>query len=417
MHSFREALKDTSGTRFSIGENDSGSLVYADLADISHLLIAGATGTGKSTFLHGLLLTLIQNNSANTLRVILFDSKLIEFVQYKGIPHLLCPVITDPKKLFNALQWVIFEIEKRLKAFADSGNRSLYNYNDYLWENFLNDSGLPRILIIADDLTTAISSIPEIADMVQQIFLKGRTVGVHLIAATQTPTWKTAKNLSILFRSKILFSAATSAESRLLLGIKGAESLGPYGEAMFSHNGTTPIRIHTIMPTEKDFHSVLLILMPVKEVNCPTTHIISDIFTKFDYSDAPEEDELFPAAVEVVLETGQASASMLQRRLKLGYSRAARLVDRMEDWGIVGPFDGSKPRQLLITREQWQKMQCNSRQNEMRCATKPSVSESVIALQGTCEDGIVDGAQVQVDTEASRRPLSGLLNSIRQILK
>lgn len=373
MRSFTDTLNDLSELSFPIGDDSQNNLIRADLKDISHLLITGATGTGKSVFLHSLLLTLIHNNSPDLLRLVLFDSKLVELSVYNGASHLLLPVITDYKKLTSLLNWTTFEISKRLSSFAQSNERSLPGYNDYLWENFLSDNGLPRILIVIDDLTSVLTEVPETLDKVKQILLTGRTVGIHLIAVTQTPTWKNTKQISAMFRTKVVFSASTSTESKFLIGRNGAERLGPCGNAMFSKGGVAPVKINSIPATEKEFD---LILSASKELKAP----YSDDTVKYaesvlaQHSDIPAEapndtDELLPAAVEVVLETGQVSVSMLQRRLKLGYSRAARLIDQMEEQGIVGPFEGSKPRQLLITRSQWQEMQCPQ-------GSKPSVSDA-----------------------------------------
>lgn len=360
MHNFSDALKQTEGLCFPLGETERGEIMYADLADISHLLVAGASGTGKSVFINSLLLSLISNNGPENLRLILCDTKIVEFSAFNGIRHLLFPVCANANLIYGALQWAANETEKRLRDFSTAGKKSLSTYNDYTWEEFVSDTGLPQIVVVVDDFASALLEQPEMANSIRTILLNGRTTGVHLIFSSQTPTWKMVKGISTLFRSKILFPVASKAESTALIGSTAAFSVGGCGDAVYS-NGRTLSRV-------KSFIADAEVSSGICESAKSTGPIYSEEImrkveqlsakrTALPYEDDTGYDELLPAAVDFVLGIGQASVSMIQRRLKLGYGRAASLVDQMEEKGIVGPFDGSRPRQLLITKEQWQEMQ------------------------------------------------------------
>lgn len=364
LHTFSDALAHTARLSFPLGETDAGEIVCADLADISHLLIAGASGTGKSIFINSLLLALIANNSEENLRLILCDTKMVELSMFNEVPHLLLPVCTNVEMIHRALQWVANETERRLRDFSTAGKKSLSSYNDYTWEKFIADTGLPQIVVVVDDFASALLEQPEMANSIRTILLNGRTTGVHLILSTQTPTWKAAKSISTLFRQKILFPVASKAESTTLIGSPAAFSVGGCGEAIYS-NGRLLTRVKSILADAETSAGIIEKAKASEPLySGEATRGIERLVDKeaaaksMLYEAVSDYDELLPAAIDVVLEVGQASVSILQRRLKLGYGRAARLVDQMEENGIVGHFEGSMPRQLLITREQWQEMQC-----------------------------------------------------------
>lgn len=332
--------------------------MYADLTDVSHLLVAGASGTGKSVFLNSLLLSLISNNGPESLRLVLCDTKYVELSAFNGVQNLLVPVCSDAWRIHGALKWVASETIKRLRDFSTAGKKNLSSYNDYTWEEFIADTGLPHIVVVVDDFASALLEQPEMADCIRTILLNGRTTGVHLIFSTQTPTWKAVKGISTLFRSKILFPVASKAESVALIGSTAAFSAGGCGDAVYS-NGRLLFRVKTFL-ADSDTSSRIIEKAKTSGSLCSEEAMRG--IEQFEGGDVaaksfPHDDELLPAAIDVVLEVGQASVSMLQRRLKLGYGRAARLVDQMEEKGIVGPFDGSTPRQLLITKEQWKRAQ------------------------------------------------------------
>lgn len=368
MITFADSLKLTSGLQFPVGVNLSGEFVFDDLGNISHLLVSGATGTGKSVFLNSMLLSLLFHNSPDKLRLILFDSKMVELGRYSGIPHLLIPVVTDPAKAYGVLMWLAAETRKRLRTFSEAGQKSLCTYNNHVWQSFSDAPELPQILYVVDDLTALLEARPESADVINEIIANGRTVGVHLIAATQTPMWRTTKKVSTLFRSKMVLSATTEAESKFLLNKAGAENLGAYGEALFSSRGAVPTKVHTIASKDSEFESIVSPLQQASSAYDEAALLEIERHIRGPYAaeslSKNEDDELLPIAIDIVLEMGQASVSMLQRQLKLGYGRAARLVDQMEQKGVVGPFEGSKPRQILITKNQWQKMQPSDGKND-----------------------------------------------------
>lgn len=361
---FSAALERIKGLNFPIGENDSGELICADLKDINHLLVAGEGGTGKSIFVDSMLFSLIFKNKPDNLRIIIFNNTGVDYIAYSGIPHLLAPVITSSQKMIGALKWADTEAQKRLQAFSDAGKKSLGKYNDNAWESFLDE--FPSILIILDDFSSLIEREPEAQEYISKLLLNGRTVGIYLVALTPNPTWKKSREISMSFRSKVVFCLAPS-DSKSLLGVKGAEALPIPGYAFFSSGGSSPIQVKTFMALADARQEMI-----EKAKESGTTEYDNNLLEETDkYSlDTQSEfsgaatletddgfDELLPAAIEVVVESGQASVSMIQRRLKLGYGRAARLVDQMEEKGIVGPFEGAKPRQVLITKTQWNEMQ------------------------------------------------------------
>lgn len=349
MRTLQDALSQTTALEFPLGDDRSGSLVKTDLSKINHLLVSGTTGSGKSVFIDSMLLTLTTHNPPEKLRLLLCDTKGTEFLPYSTSGHLLIPVCTDAHRIAAVFQWVQTEIQKRLRIFANTAVRSITSYNDLAWEGFENE--LPHIIIVADDLSAVISQFPESVAPMKQILSAGRTAGVHLIAVTQTPTAKNTKDITSLFFSKIVFQSASISELRHTTGQRNSAHLLHPGDALFCSGTFIPAK--TIMPSTKDFEG----LTQAEGTQYDATIINAVCPPPPDKNDY---DELLPNAIEIVLETGMASVSMLQRRLKLGYSRCVRLIDQMEEQGIVGPFEGSKPRQVLISKAQWQKLQCGN---------------------------------------------------------
>lgn len=341
---FSDVLNNTSGFSFPIGEDDLGNLVVSNFDHTPHLLIAGATGTGKSVFAHSIILSLLSHNDSSKLRLILCDTKLVEFCEYKEVSNLSIPICTDTKKIVGALEWTAYETKRRLRLLSSVNSKTLLSYNDYAWENFLDD--LPHILVVVDDLTTVVSETSEAILNIQEILQNGRAVGVHLIAITQTPTLKPTKKLSLMFRHKVIFSFSSKTESSLLVGTSKDFGLDSCGCCLYA-DGVAIQKIKTIQPSPK---IELEIIENRKQIlsnqgEAEPQEIKNGML---DPTEETDEDELLPYAIDVVLEIGQASVSMVQRKLKLGYARAARLIDQMEKKGIIGPFEGSKPREILI---------------------------------------------------------------------
>ena len=362
---FQNVLAETAGFEFPIGELQDGAIAKTDLLQINHLLVSGATGSGKSVFVDSVLLTLMFHNTPDKIRLILCDTKSTEFLQYNSAEHLLVPVCTTQDKISGVLQWVKSESNKRLQLFSAVGAKNIFSYNDRSWEEFRDE--MPHIVVIIDDLSTVINSSPEASELIKHILSVGRTVGVHLIAVTQTPAAKHTKEISLLFFSKAIFQTASLTDYRLLTGKRTASPLNNAGDVLFC-NGTSQLQGHTIIPGANDTNNILdsVYSTATKYDEC-VMHEVEKNTEEDGRADGgmggsgpgggEDYDKLLPAAIDVVLEVGQASVSTLQRRLKLGYGRAARLVDQMEEKGVVGPFEGSKPRVILITKEQWQEMQ------------------------------------------------------------
>lgn len=297
--------------------------------------------------------------------MILCDTKVVEFSVYNGIPHLLSPVVSRSGKIAGALAWAAVECNRRLRLFGESGVRSLGAFNDSAWQEFSDE--FARIVVAVDDFASVVTANPEAANAMLTILQNGRIAGVHLIAATQTPTLKQIKRISLAMHSKILFSTSPD-DIRILTGARKTIIPLSTGDALAAVAGKPLTKLHTIVPADAELDELIasakgestsdyfkgVIEYIIKCENEPRKATSDNSCVTAESSG---EDELLPAAVEIVFETGQASVSTLQRRLKLGYARAARIVDEMEDQGIIGPFEGAKPRRVLVSRAQWEQMQ------------------------------------------------------------
>ncbi|MCI6363079.1 DNA translocase FtsK, partial [Intestinimonas butyriciproducens] len=343
-----------------------------DIEKLPHVLIAGTTGSGKSVCTNSLIISLLYKSTPDEVRFIMVDPKMVELAPYNGIPHLLIPVVTDPKKAAGALQWAVFEMMKRYKTFSEHGVKKLEEFNR-LAKASEDLEPLPSVVVVIDELADLmLVAAKEVEESICRVAQMGRAAGMHLIIATQRPSADVITGLmKANIPSRIAFAVASALESRIILDTTGAEKLVGRGDMLYFPLGSgKPLRVQGCLISDEEVASVVEFIkrQSTAEYDEEVIHEIEQHAAEKDKQgkgvggSAPEEvgndyDELLPAAIEVVVETGQASVSMLQRRLKLGYSRAARLVDQMEEKGIVGPFEGSKPRQLLITKEQWQEMQ------------------------------------------------------------
>ena len=368
----REFTEHKSKTAFALGRDIGGRNVIGDIERLPHVLIAGTTGSGKSVCTNSLIISLLYKSTPDEVRFIMVDPKMVELAPYNGIPHLLIPVVTDPKKAAGALQWAVFEMMKRYKTFSEHGVKKLEEYNK-LARAREDLETLPSVVVVIDELADLmLVAAKEVEESICRVAQMGRAAGVHLVIATQRPSADVITGLmKANIPSRIAFAVASSLESRIILDTTGAEKLVGKGDMLYAPLGAgKPQRVQGCFISPEEIEEVVQFVKQSGEAQY-SDEVIAKIEESVqekekgskgggggaDLTAADEGDELFPAAVEVVLETGQASVSMLQRRLKLGYSRAARLVDQMEERGIVGPFEGSKPRQLLITREQWQELQ------------------------------------------------------------
>ena len=367
----REFMEHPSKTAFAVGRDISGRNIIGNIEKLPHVLIAGTTGSGKSVCTNSLIISLLYKSTPEEVRFIMVDPKMVELAPYNGIPHLLIPVVTDPKKAAGALQWAVFEMMKRYKTFSENGVKKLEEYNKLaaVREDL---EKLPSVVVVIDELADLmLVAAKEVEESICRVAQMGRAAGVHLVIATQRPSADVITGLmKANIPSRIAFAVASSLESRIILDTAGAEKLVGKGDMLYFPLGNQkPTRVQGCFITPEEIERVVNF---VKESG--SADYSDEVMEKIEEvmkqgekggkggGSAPQADEndgcdeLLGAAVEVILETGQASVSMLQRRLKLGYSRAARLVDQMEERGFVGPFEGSKPRQLLITREQWQEL-------------------------------------------------------------
>ena len=360
---------------FAVGKDIGGSCIIGNIAKMPHMLIAGTTGSGKSVCMNSIIISLLYKAGPEDVKLIMVDPKMVELANYNGIPHLMIPVVTDPKKAAGALQWAVTEMMRRYKTMSDAGVRDLESYNSIVTAE--GGQKVPQLIVIIDELADLMMvAAKEVEDSICRIAQMGRASGVHLVIATQRPSADVITGLmKANIPSRIAFSVASAMESRIILDTQGAEKLVGKGDMLFAPIGNgKPLRVQGCFVTDAE---VLAVTSYVKEhfVADYDQTVLADIEKKASQTgkksapitaadpepnmDELEGDELLPQAVDVVLETGQASVSMLQRRLKLGYARAARIVDEMEEKGIVGPFQGSKPRNILVTKEQWEAMKAS----------------------------------------------------------
>lgn len=368
----RTFTEHKSPVAFAVGKDIGGSCIVGDIGKLPHVLIAGTTGSGKSVCTNSLIVSILYKSTPEEVRFIMVDPKMVELAPYNGIPHLLIPVVTDPKKAAGALQWAVFEMMKRYKLFSEHGVKDLAGYNALARQDEELKT-MPTVVVVIDELADLmLVAAKEVEESICRVAQMGRAAGMHLVIATQRPSSDVITGLmKANIPSRIAFAVASSLESRIILDTTGAEKLVGKGDMLYAPLGAgKPTRVQGCFITPEEIERVVDFVKTTGEAEY-SREVMDKIEqavkekekggggkTSSEPAEAQEDgDELLPAAVEVVLETGQASVSMLQRRLKLGYSRAARLVDQMEERGIVGPFEGSKPRQLLIDKAKWQELQ------------------------------------------------------------
>ena len=364
-----EFNRSKSKSSFAVGKDIGGSCIIGNIAKMPHMLIAGTTGSGKSVCMNSLIISLLYKAGPEDVKLIMIDPKMVELANYNGIPHLMIPVVTDPKKAAGSLQWAVTEMMRRYKTMSDAGVRDLESFNSII----IAEGGMkiPQLVVIIDELADLmLVAAKEVEDSICRIAQMGRAAGIHLVIATQRPSADVITGLmKANIPSRIAFSVASSLESRIILDTQGAEKLVGKGDMLFAPIGAgKPLRVQGCFVTDAEVEAVTSYVKDnyiadynqqvLKEIekNAAQTGK-KPAATAADPEPNSEEldgDEMLPQAVDVILETQQASVSMLQRRLKLGYARAARIVDEMEEKGIVGPFQGSKPRAILITKEQWE---------------------------------------------------------------
>jgi len=333
----------------ALGKDITGQPVVADLSDMPHLLIAGTTGSGKTVCVNCLILSLLLKFSPEQLKLLMVDPKMVELAPFNGMPHLLCPVVTEAKKAAVALNWLVGEMEERYRMLAKAGARNITAYN----AQQVGQEKMPYIVIIVDELADLMSvSRDQIESAIARLAQLSRAVGIHLILATQRPSVDVITGvIKANFPSRVSFKVPSKVDSRTVLDMNGADKLLGKGDMLFLRPGEAKlIRAQGALVSDKEIdHIVDFIKKQAEPVY--REEVLKEHGKTF--TGGGDKDEMYAEAVRVVMETNQASVSILQRRLRLGYSRAARIIDMMEQDGLVGPFEGSKPRKIVIDREEW----------------------------------------------------------------
>ncbi|MFC4557180.1 DNA translocase FtsK [Virgibacillus kekensis] len=358
MVSLREVLdntlsRQTSKLLFALGRDISGEAVVSELNKMPHLLIAGATGSGKSVCVNGIITTILMRTKPHEVKMMMIDPKKVELNVYNGIPHLLAPVVTDPKKASRALKKVVSEMERRYELFSDTGTRNIEGYNEYIrrYNQTSEDKqpNLPYIVVLVDELADLMMvASNDVEDAITRLAQMARAAGIHLIIATQRPSVDVITGvIKANIPSRIAFSVSSQTDSRTILDSGGAEKLLGRGDMLFMPVGSSkPTRVQGAFLSDEEVERIV-------------DHCIEQQKASYQEEMIPEEtsevtqevdDELFDDAVQMITEMQSASVSMLQRRFRIGYTRAARLIDAMEDRGIVGPYEGSKPRTVLVSQ-------------------------------------------------------------------
>lgn len=332
----------------SLGKDITGQPIVADLDDMPHLLIAGTTGSGKTVCVNALILSLLYKNSPNDLKFLMIDPKMVELMPFNGLPHMLCPVITDAKKASVALNWVVSEMEERYQLLAKVGARNIESYNE-------KQEKIPYIIVVIDEFADLMSvSRDQIETAITRLAQLSRAVGIHLMLATQRPSVDVITGvIKANLPARISFKVASKVDSRTVLDMNGADKLLGKGDMLFLRPGESKlIRIQCNLVKDKEIEQV------VNFIKSQAQPIYDDEILKEQHKTAlagGEKDDIYEEAVRIIMESNQASVSILQRRLRLGYTRAARIIDTMEQEGLVGPYEGSKPRKITIDREAWVK--------------------------------------------------------------
>jgi len=345
--SHKNLRSSESKLNLAIGKDTSGKAIVTDLAEMPHLLVAGTTGSGKTVCLNSLIISILFNASPSEVKFIMIDPKMVELVPYNDLPHLLCPVITDAKKAAPALNWIVMEMESRYKQFNKEGVRNIKGYH-------AKNLQMPYIVVVVDELADLMQvSAKAVEGAIARLAQLARAAGIHLILATQRPSVDVITGvIKANFSSRISFKVASKVDSRTVLDTNGAETLLGKGDFLFMKTGDPkPMRGQCCYVSDEEINGVIDFIKKQGQPEYNENVLKPQATAGIGSND--EKDEMYDEAVRVVVETNQASVTILQRRLRLGYSRAARLIDMMEQQGLVGPYAGSKARDILVDREKW----------------------------------------------------------------
>lgn len=360
MVTMREVMESSvfqeSNAKLSIafGRDISGQAIVGNLAKMPHLLVAGATGSGKSVCVNGIITSILYKAKPDEVKFLMIDPKMVELNMYNGIPHLLAPVVTDPRRASLALKKIVGEMEKRYELFSKFGTRNIEGYNNMIAEKQEGES-MPYIVVILDELADLMMvAASDVEDSICRLAQKARAAGIHLIIATQRPSVDVITGLiKANIPSRIAFGVSSQVDSRTILDMVGAEKLLGRGDMLFLPVGASkPIRVQGAFLSDQEVEAVVSFCKNQEEANYQE-EMVPEVEEQSD-TENEYEDELYDQAVQVVIEAKQASVSLLQRRMRVGYARAARLIDALEAKGVVGPYEGSKPREVLVTMEQYQ---------------------------------------------------------------
>ena len=355
----KEFKNQKSKISFAVGKDIAGNPIVGNLKEMPHLLIAGATGSGKSVCINSIITSILYKADPDEVKFVLIDPKVVELGNYNGIPHLLIPVVTDPSKAAAALSWAVVEMTNRYKIFSEVGAKDLASFNSKMRANDEEDQVLPQIVIIIDELADLmLVASKQVQETVQRIAQLGRAAGIHLIVATQRPSVDVITGvIKANIPARIAFAVSSGYDSKTILDAGGAEKLVGKGDMLYSpKGGVKPIRVQGTFVSEDDVNAVIDSIKEQIEDNDYSQEVIDTINNGGSFEMDDDADELLPKAIECVIDAGQASVSMLQRYFRIGYNRSARIVDQMEERGIVGPADGARPRKVLVTEEEWQAM-------------------------------------------------------------
>ncbi|MEA4914004.1 MAG: DNA translocase FtsK [Christensenella sp.] len=359
----KEFKNSASPVTMAFGREASGKIIVADLTRMPHLLIAGATGSGKSVCINDIIVSMIYKSSPQDVRFILVDPKMVEMTMYGSLPHLLIPVVTDPKKAAGAMRWAVKEMTDRYKTFSEQNARNLDRFNERVEKP---EDRLPRIVVIIDELADLMMVAPdEVEDSIRRIAQLGRAAGIHLILATQRPDATVITGLiKANIPSRAAFAVSSATNSRIILDMGGAEKLLGHGDMLFHPDGSAkPTRLQCAYISDEEVERIVAHFRESAARPAFSEQILDDVSsleksgaTGGVFGEGKQEDDLLGEAVRVVFEHGQASTSMIQRRLRVGYARASRLIDIMEQKGYISGFNGSKAREVLIKRAQLEEL-------------------------------------------------------------
>lgn len=366
----REFKSAKSKLAFAVGKDIAGNIIIGDVAKMPHMIIAGTTGSGKSVCTNSIIMSILYRADPSEVKLILIDPKMVEFTTYNGIPHLLIPVVTDPRQAAGALNWGVQEMLRRYKLFADNNVRDLGGYNESAEKKGLEK--LPQVVIAIDEFSDLMmAASKEVEDSVCRLAQMARAAGMHLIIATQRPTTDVITGLiKANIPSRIALTVQSNVDSRTILDTQGAEKLLGYGDMLYYPNGMQkPLRVQGCFCSTSEVEAIVEFIKKesVSEYSSDIMEAVEQSMPaeKGEKSDAANDltgdgdEQLIEKAIDVVVEMGQASTSSLQRKLKLGYARAARIIDQLENMGVVGPYEGAKPRKVLMTKQQWAERRMN----------------------------------------------------------